>query len=160
MGERKRVILAEDTAIMREQLTTVLTSLGYEVQAFEDGALALEGLRRLTPKEQNETLLITDCVMPKMGGLQLAKMVSAAHPHIPIMIWTLKFEPDDREVMHLNGGHYGLGKTFNPKEIQEAIDTTLRNFDPARTATKPVASKHDSMVDRIKRQSPHWNRQF
>jgi CheY-like chemotaxis protein len=64
------VLLAEDEAMIRELVSTFLTNLGYVVHEAENGKKALEEAKKLGPK--NIALLVTDLVMPVMGGLELA----------------------------------------------------------------------------------------
>lgn len=64
------VLLAEDESMIRELIATFLTNLGYKVVEAENGRTAAEKARELGT--ENIGLLITDLVMPVMGGLELA----------------------------------------------------------------------------------------
>lgn len=61
-----RVLLADDNADMREYLTSLLHTAGYEVTAVTDGQQALEAIRAERPD-----LLISDVMMPRLDGLGL-----------------------------------------------------------------------------------------
>ena len=65
-GERARVLIADDNADMREYLTNLLQTSGYEVSAVADGQQALEAIRSHVPD-----LVISDVMMPRLDGLQL-----------------------------------------------------------------------------------------
>jgi len=68
------VLLTEDEANIREALAEYLDSLGLEVLQAEDGADALE----VAAKHRGEIdLLVTDLVMPRMSGPDLAKTLLA-----------------------------------------------------------------------------------
>jgi PAS domain S-box-containing protein len=63
---RPRVLIADDNADMREYLTNLLRSSGYEVSDVADGRQALEAIRIQAPD-----LLISDVMMPELDGLEL-----------------------------------------------------------------------------------------
>jgi PAS domain S-box-containing protein len=63
---RPRVLIADDNADMREYLTNLLRSSGYEVSDVADGRQALEAIRSQVPD-----LLISDVMMPELDGLEL-----------------------------------------------------------------------------------------
>ena len=62
-----RILLAEDDDSMRGFLVKALEKANYDVVAFENGEDAYERLKR-----EPFTLLLTDIVMPKMDGIELA----------------------------------------------------------------------------------------
>ena len=65
-GERVRVLIADDNADMREYLTDLLQTSGYEVSAVADGQQALEAIHSHVPD-----LVISDVMMPRLDGLQM-----------------------------------------------------------------------------------------
>ncbi|WGF88296.1 PP2C family protein-serine/threonine phosphatase [Marinivivus vitaminiproducens] len=67
---RQRVLLAEDDDLARELMTTVLTSLGFEVTAASDGEEAWRILERGTVN-----LVLTDWMMPRLDGAGLCRRV-------------------------------------------------------------------------------------
>jgi len=71
-GERARVLIADDNADMREYLTNLLQTSGYQVSDVDDGQRALEAVRAATPD-----LVISDVMMPGMDGLQLVAALRA-----------------------------------------------------------------------------------
>ena len=79
----QRILLAEDDNSMRAFLERVLVKAGYDVTSFENGADALERL-----KEEPFTLLLTDIVMPRMDGIELARRASELDPELKIMFIT------------------------------------------------------------------------
>lgn len=79
----KRILLAEDDESMRGFLERAPIRAGYEVIAFANGAEAFERL-----KEEPFALLLTDIVMPRMDGIELARRASELHPDLRIMFIT------------------------------------------------------------------------
>ncbi|MDP9165170.1 MAG: SpoIIE family protein phosphatase [Actinomycetota bacterium] len=61
-----RILVADDNADMRQYLTNLLRTAGYQVEAVTDGRQAFDAIRRRLPD-----LLISDVMMPGLDGLQL-----------------------------------------------------------------------------------------
>lgn len=79
----RRILLAEDDESMRGFLQRALERAGYDVVSYENGEDAFERL-----KEEPFTLLLTDIVMPKMDGIELARRASELDPDLKIMFIT------------------------------------------------------------------------
>jgi two-component system cell cycle response regulator CpdR len=79
----RRILLAEDDDSMRGFLVRALQKADYGVVAFENGADAYDRL-----KQEPFTLLLTDIVMPKMDGIELARKASEIDPELKIMFIT------------------------------------------------------------------------
>ena len=79
----ERVLLVEDEPTLRELAVTVLKNLGYAVLTAENGAVALQVIKTLngTPLD----LLITDVVMPEMGGRELAHKLGSLYPKTRVL---------------------------------------------------------------------------
>ena len=78
-----RILLAEDDDSMRAFLERALVRAGYDVVGFANGVEALERLER-----EPFTLLLTDIVMPRMDGIELARRASEFDPDLKIMFIT------------------------------------------------------------------------
>jgi two-component system cell cycle response regulator CpdR len=78
-----RILLAEDDDSMRGFLERALGKAGYEVTAFANGEEAYERLQ-----QEPFTLLLTDIVMPRMDGIELARRASELDPELKIMFIT------------------------------------------------------------------------
>jgi PAS domain S-box-containing protein len=76
------LLLVEDEDLVRSFLKQLLEACGYKVIATADGTSALELCRNTT--EQID-LLITDVVMPQMGGRQLAEKLVEFLPQLPVL---------------------------------------------------------------------------
>jgi two-component system, cell cycle sensor histidine kinase and response regulator CckA len=76
------VLLAEDDDQLRSLTVRTLTRFGYEVHAAADGQAALELADSLG---RAIDLLVTDIVMPRMGGLLLADRLRAKQPGLPVL---------------------------------------------------------------------------
>jgi two-component system cell cycle response regulator CpdR len=78
-----RILLAEDDDSMRGFLERALAKAGYEVTSFANGEEAYERI-----KQEPFTLLLTDIVMPRMDGIELARRAAEIDPELKIMFIT------------------------------------------------------------------------
>ncbi|MEE8309924.1 MAG: response regulator [Hyphomicrobium sp.] len=115
-----RILLAEDDDSMRGFLVRALEKAGYDVIAYANGEEAFERL-----KTDPFTLLLTDIVMPKMDGIELARRASELDPELKIMFITgfaavvLNSDaaaPKDARV---------LSKPFHLKDLVREVDRLL-----------------------------------
>jgi len=82
LGGSETVFLVEDEESVRELVRVTLVSKGYRVVEAPDGET---GLRLANAYEGTIDLLITDVVMPGMGGCELAQRVAANRPQIKVL---------------------------------------------------------------------------
>lgn len=66
------ILIADDDLDFAENCSMMLESHGYDVSVVSDGVEALKKIREKQPE-----LIISDCSMPNMGGLQLSEEVKA-----------------------------------------------------------------------------------
>ena len=76
------VLLAEDDRAVRRLVVSELTRRGFTVIEAEDGAAALETFRR---EKDRVDVLVTDVVMPRMNGADLAKAADSIRPGLKIL---------------------------------------------------------------------------
>jgi signal transduction histidine kinase/CheY-like chemotaxis protein len=114
------ILVAEDEALVRGVVVRVLGSAGYAVIQAQDGEQALDLVRaHRTPID----LVITDVVMARMGGLDLAKQLSVERPSLPVLLisgYSRKELLDDPA--HPIGS---LRKPFTPSELLERVASLL-----------------------------------
>ncbi len=84
-GGRETILVVEDDVQMREIVSTMLEAGGYTVLKPENSTAALEVAQNI---DQNIDLLLTDIVMPNMGGVELCDRVRASRPQIKLLHMT------------------------------------------------------------------------
>ena len=94
--ERLRVLLAEDDRAVRESLARAITLEGYEVDAVNDGAAALERLRDGSTNGPLPDIVILDVSMPAVDGLTVCRVLRSEGSRLPILMLTARTEPSDR----------------------------------------------------------------
>jgi PAS domain S-box-containing protein len=115
------ILLVEDDSSVRQFASIALKSLGYRVETAMNGLDALHILKEEDAKLQ---LIITDLVMPEMGGKELAAEVKRMHPEIPILFISGydKSAPKDAQEF---GGDSFLQKPFTHGELAEKVRRVL-----------------------------------
>jgi two-component system, NtrC family, response regulator PilR len=97
-----RVLVVDDERSMRELLSIVLKRDGYEVLAAEDGARAIELL-----KKQRVDILITDIRMPQMSGVDVLREAKRIDPEIISIVMTAFASTDTAvEALRLGAADY------------------------------------------------------
>ena len=81
-GGSGTILLAEDEDVVRRAARDILEAAGYEVLVAADGLDALEVSRRYAGRID---LLVTDVIMPHLGGRELAGRLGATHPGVPVL---------------------------------------------------------------------------
>jgi len=79
----EHLLLVEDDPSVRTVLTEYLEENGYTVIPAEDGKAGLELARQNGPSLD---LVLTDVVMPKMSGVELARTLRVESPHVKILL--------------------------------------------------------------------------
>jgi PAS domain S-box-containing protein len=122
-GGRETVLLVEDEEAVRRLVAEILREAGYSVVEAVDGeqALAVAG-RHPGPVH----LVLTDVVMPRMGGRALADAVSGLLPETRVLYMSgYTTEPAIREGLAADGIAF-LQKPFTPdvlvRKVREALD--------------------------------------
>ena len=116
------ILLVEDEQSVRELVREYLSARGYQVLDAADGQQALEIAAAHTGKIQ---LLITDVVMPRLSGRELAARLAAARPDLKVLY--ISGYTDDSVFRHgvLQGGMDFLQKPFNLKALAAKIREVL-----------------------------------
>jgi two-component system response regulator MprA len=116
-----KILLAEDDRAAREALARALTLEGFDIDAVNDGAQAIEAFEADAPD-----LLILDVMMPNVDGIAACRRVRAAGSQIPILILTARTETSDRVVGLDAGADDYLAKPYALEELLARIRALLR----------------------------------
>ncbi|QIN81616.1 response regulator [Rubrobacter tropicus] len=120
-----KILAADDDRIVRRIVVAKLTGLGYDVTEAQDGQEALDILESGNIPD----LLITDSLMPRVGGLELVRNVrksqNAAVASLPVIMLTSR--QGERDI--IEGLETGLDdyvtKPFSPDELAARVRTAL-----------------------------------
>ena len=131
------ILVVEDEPEVRTLAVLVLRELGYDVIEAPNGEQALQLVGG--PDQKPLHLLVTDVVMPRMGGWHLAEALASQHPETKVLF--ISGYPDE------NIAHHGtlplniafLAKPFTPsalgRRVREVLDSGTANSLAAAGAT-------------------------
>jgi signal transduction histidine kinase len=112
------ILLVEDEPVVRTLLRRTLSEAGYGVEESADGAEALAVLERLGGKV---TAVLSDVIMPRMGGRELAAEVRLHWPSVPILFMS-GYTNDEVIGRGLIGANEAfLQKPFGPDVLAAAL---------------------------------------
>ena len=120
----KRIVVAEDSPLLRKLLSDTLTEAGYQyVEFFENGKEALEYLESIANAgkniEEQVQLIVTDIEMPQMDGHHLTKRVKVSKElgKLPVIIFSSLITDDLKH----KGQMVGANAQVSKPEIAELI---------------------------------------
>ncbi|HEY9823948.1 MAG TPA: response regulator [Stenomitos sp.] len=134
MTRKKKILIADDEAMIRRILSTRLAMVGYEVEVASDGEEALDRFNATKPD-----LIVLDVMMPKLNGLEVCQELRK-FTEVPIIMLTALGDVADRITGLQMGADDYLPKPFSPKELEERINAILRRMG-GPTASTPVADR-------------------
>lgn len=117
---KPRVLLADDHALLLEAFRRLLEPEFDVVGAVGDGARLIEEARRLEPD-----VVVTDVSMPRMGGIEAARLLRDCLPATRIVFLTVNEDPHlAAEAFHLGASGWVL-KASTATELVEAVRAAL-----------------------------------
>jgi len=135
-----RVLIIDDEAEIRRNLTIGLTQEDYIAVACPDGISAIHELNRARKEGVNYDYLVTDIFMPDIDGLKILKVIKSQHPDLPVLVIT---GFGDERLMATALSEYNTGYLDKPFEISELV-SALDELSPGTTG---VESSDDTSAD-------------
>jgi DNA-binding NtrC family response regulator len=115
MGKATQVWVVDDEPAIRELLTVIVTSAGYEVETFAGGAEVL------ACADPPPAVVLLDLMMPEVDGIEVLKELKRRHPTLPVIILTAVNEVSRAVEVTKLGAYDYLVKPID----QERLKTTL-----------------------------------
>jgi PAS domain S-box-containing protein len=128
MGGSECVLIVEDEPAVRTMAGRTLARLGYTVLEAENGR---EALRVAGQYPGPIDLIITDVVMPELGGIELIEALATERPEAAVLVMSGYLEPDNASSTIQDAGLPFLPKPFGPDNLSEAVRAAL-DSRPAR----------------------------
>ena len=124
------VLLVEDEPAVRDVAREFLAAAGYRVLAAEDGERAM----LIASREGTIDVLVTDIVMPKMRGPELARELLRWKPGVKVVYMSGYLDPGETDGDFLKDACF-LNKPFSRDELVNQVAGALRQ---SRLATVPI----------------------
>lgn len=121
---KPRILMVDDSDIIRETLASFLGTIGYPVDVAADGQSALD--KFLVFKQP---LVITDLQMPRMAGLTLLKQIKAEHEDTQVIILTGHASLDSAvEALRLGAYDYQLKPLEDLDSFARLVERALNHY--------------------------------
>ncbi|MCX7690654.1 response regulator transcription factor [Thermoflexus sp.] len=127
-SERRRILIVDDEARVRQFIRLNLELEGFEVFEASNGLEALEKIKELLPD-----LVILDVMMPEMDGFETLELIRETSG-VPVIMLTVRADEADKvRGLELGADDY-VTKPFSPRELVSRIRAVLRRVEPPATA--------------------------
>ncbi|NNL66517.1 MAG: PAS domain S-box protein [Myxococcales bacterium] len=130
-GAGQRVLVVEDEDAVRRLLERALRAQGHDVVTAANGR---EALARMAEIGDDVALVVSDVVMPVMGGIELARRLAQTHPELKLLMLSgyAPPQPDGADADVLRRDRV-LQKPFTTRRLIERVQALLDEpTDPAR----------------------------
>jgi two-component system alkaline phosphatase synthesis response regulator PhoP len=124
MNDRKKILVVEDEAHLAKGLLFNLEREGYRVVLVDNGEAAIETLAG-----EDFDLVLLDIMLPKMGGLEVARIIRKRNIRFPILMLSAKSSDEDREIGLEAGADDYLTKPFHLPELLLRVKGILRRWE-------------------------------
>jgi PAS domain S-box-containing protein len=121
-GGTETVLLAEDEVQVRDFAARVLRELGYTVIEARNGR---EAITAASEAGQKIDILLTDVIMPEMGGKSLSDWIRGRIPGVKVLFISGYTEGAISNLGELNPGVAFLQKPFTPGELARKVRELL-----------------------------------
>ncbi len=136
-----RILVVDDEANLRKVLAAILRKDGYEVSVAEDGEQAMAEFEK-----NGADVIISDLVMPKLGGMDILHKVRASRSAVPVIIITAHGTVDSAvEAIKLGAFDY-ITKPFEHAEIRAVVAKAARTQEANQGHVAPDGSARKSII--------------
>lgn len=140
MGSSNSRIIAfvvDDEDVIASTLELILLSRGFAVRSFVDPTDAAEAAKTTRPD-----FLLTDVMMPKLNGIELAIKVKEINPDCCVLLFSGQAGTSDLLARASDEGHCFdiLAKPVHPLELLEKISELLGHSMPERSVSRSVGA--------------------
>lgn len=127
----RRILVAEDEALVAALYADLLEEAGYEVTLAIDGEQALERAAAAAGTGRRHDALVTDLNMPRLCGEGLIRAVRARDPVLPVVVVTGSPPPGGvAELRRRGGGNGPLALLLKPVDAEQLLGTLRRVTAP------------------------------
>jgi signal transduction histidine kinase/HD-like signal output (HDOD) protein/CheY-like chemotaxis protein len=119
-GQKHTILAVDDESHIRDILTEMLVSEGFDVKTAENGDEALKRLDRETID-----LVLLDIRMPLRNGLNVLQTLTETFPHLPVLIITGQASREEMRQAETMGAIQCIRKPFHIKHLLKEIRSAL-----------------------------------
>ena len=123
----ERVLIVEDEPSTRIGLTELVRTWGFTAESAADGEDALTSVTSFRP-----SIIITDLVMPRMGGLELLKALKSDDAECTVVLLTAQGSVESAVEAIKEGAYDYLTKPIEPQRLKILLDKIVERHDTLR----------------------------
>jgi DNA-binding response OmpR family regulator len=150
----KNILIIEDDKKMRDGLVEILKDEGYHVESVENGLLGIEKV-----KKQDFDVVLTDLIMPVMGGMEVLKEIKRIKLKTCVIIITAFGTIENAVEAVKTGASDYITKPFKIDEVQTKIHKILvetefekcpelLNSDVIKAISNPIRKEVVKLLDK------------
>ncbi len=111
--ENTKLLIVDDNEGVRHLVSRWLERAGFAVREAKDGAEAIEKV-----KEDQPAIILADIRMPKIDGIELARIIKSDYPDIKIILMTAYSSPQTIAQARREGVDDYLEKPFTKDQVE------------------------------------------
>ncbi|WP_455382457.1 response regulator [Salinispira pacifica] len=118
----KKILIADDSAAIRQSVSFILEQEGYTVVQAADGAEALSKV-----KQDSFNMIVTDVNMPEMDGIELVRQVRTVESYkfVPIVVLTTESQASKMDEGKAAGATGWIVKPFDSDKLLAVVKKLL-----------------------------------
>src|SRR5262245_11001278 len=121
-----RILIVEDEFVLRKGLIDLLEGAGHDVEAVDDGRLAVEK-GTASPFD----LVVLDLMLPGLDGIEVCRRLRRTRPEVLILMLTARGSEDEKVQGLRSGADDYLTKPFGARELLARIEALARRREAA-----------------------------
>ena len=119
-AEGNKILLVDDSLIVRKSLSNQLQHFGYEIQTAESGAQALSIIA-----QETFDCVILDLHMNDMNGYEVMEALKKAGNKVPVIVLTADMQSASQQIILALGARGYLNKPIDPNLLHQAIQNAI-----------------------------------
>jgi CheY-like chemotaxis protein len=152
-----RILLVDDEAAIRRQVSVGMAQYGIETRESGDGLSALYAIDKQARTGRPFQVVITDMRLPDIDGLKLLSLIKSRYPDLPvILISGYGTEGTSEQVTERRGDAF-VPKPFAMEELAKLVDELAEEHRPEPEAeTRPQTSAAAYAFVQLDRTAEPW----
>jgi len=140
-GDRRKILIVDDTAVNRMVVREVLDPLGFVIAEAEDGEQGIAEYQEFRPD-----LIITDLMMPKLDGFELARQIRQEDSKVIIIASSASVMESEQDRSIVSGCNDFLPKPVDMEQLLGRMQKTLELEWIYETHTEPSKATPSELV--------------
>ncbi|AKQ66443.1 Response regulator of zinc sigma-54-dependent two-component system [Myxococcus hansupus] len=136
-----KVLVIDDEANLRKVLAAMLRRDGFDVTVAENGEQGLAEFHK-----NGADIVVTDLVMPKVGGMEVLGTIRAANPDVPVIIITAHGTVDSAVDAIKAGAFDYITKPFDQAELSSVVAKAAKTNESARRSVRPDVKARAAII--------------